>query len=125
MTERIEQVREQTDDGVSSKTSRVVETDTLESAPSTIGRIVWFIASVLIVLLLFRFVFILLGANAGNGFVDFIYTLSYPLAAPFFGIFSYSTEYGVSRFEFASLVAIAVYSLIAAGIVKLVTIRET
>jgi hypothetical protein len=75
-------------------------------------------------LLAFRFVLVLLGANPGSGFVDFIYTVSRPFAAPFFGIFGYQLDYGHSRVELSTLVAIAVYALVAYGIARLLTIRQ-
>lgn len=88
-------------------------------------RIIWFIAGTIITLLLFRFVLILLGANQGNGFVDFIYGISYPFARPFFGIFGYNLEYGVSRVEISTLVAIAVYAVLAWGLSKLVNLGRS
>ncbi len=88
------------------------------------ARLVWFVTGVILTLLALRFVLILLGANPNNGFADLVYTLSYPFAAPFFGLFGYSLEYGVSRVEISTLVAMAVYTLIAYGIAKLVTITQ-
>lgn len=108
---------------------RVVTTQT---APGTVveprsyaaARVIWFIAGVIITLLALRFLFLLLGANRGSGFVDFIYTMSYPFAAPFYGMFNYQSMYGVGRFEISTLVAIAVYALAAAGLARLITIRH-
>ena len=87
-------------------------------------RVVWFIAGVIIVLLAMRIALLLLAANQGNPFVDFVYNLSYPFAWPFFGIFGYTPSYGSSVFEVSSLVAIAVYALIAWGIGKLLTLNR-
>jgi hypothetical protein len=87
-----------------------------------VARVVWFLCGVLEVLLAFRFVLALLGANPANGFANFIYDVSRPFVEPFFSLFSYRTQYGVSRFEIYTLVAMAVYALIALGIVKLLTI---
>lgn len=84
-----------------------------------VTRVVWYIAGILLVLLAFRFALTLLGANEENGFASFIYTTTYPFVAPFFGLFSYEIEYGVSRFEIFTLVAMVVYSLVAYGIVQL------
>lgn len=95
-----------------------------EGASFTLARAVWLVAGILMLLLAFRFVFILLGANPANGFVNFIYTISYPFAAPFFGIFSYNIHYGVSRVEFASLVGIAVYAVIGYILARLFTLRH-
>jgi uncharacterized protein YggT (Ycf19 family) len=89
---------------------------------ATAVRVVWFLAGVLLVLLAFRFVFALIGANPSNGFANFIYSVSHPFVAPFFSLFSYRLQYGVSRFEIYTLVAMAVYALIAFGIGKLLVI---
>lgn len=89
------------------------------------ARAVWFVALVLVALLAVRFIFILFGANPSNGFVNFIYNVSYPFARPFFGIFGYSAHYGLKRVESASLVGIAVYLIAAYLIVRLLTIPRT
>jgi hypothetical protein len=131
MAEHIQQVRTITNDGTVTETTRGMSTDdTTVAAPTTqptsyiVARIIWFVAGIIITLLALRFVFMLLGANRGNGIVDLIYTLSYPLAAPFFGIFNYTSRYGISQFEVSTLVAIALYALIAWGLARLVTIRH-
>jgi hypothetical protein len=127
MAEHIEHIRK-IDDGNVARTTRVVEDNDpqLERAheQNVVARVVWYVAGVLLVLLAFRFVFALLGANPANGFVNFIYTVSHPFVAPFFGIFSYNLRYGVSRFETFTLVAMAVYALIAYGIARLLTINR-
>ena len=88
-------------------------------------RVVWFIVGVIIVLLGFRFLFSLLGANTSNGIADFIYTTSRPFVAPFFSLFRYDNyAYGVSRFEVYTLVAIVFYTVIAWGIARLITINR-
>jgi cation transport ATPase len=137
MSEHVRQVREVSSDGVATKTTRVVDNDPVaatstqattqssEVESTTLAtRIVWYIAGVLLVLLAFRFVFALLGANTANGFANFVYTVSYPFVAPFFGILGYTRRYGVSRVELSTLVAMAVYALIAYGITKLITIKQ-
>ena len=85
-------------------------------------RIVWYLAGVLLVLLAFRFVLALLGANPYNGFANFIYTVSHPFVAPFFSLFGYNLRYGVSRFETFTLVAMAVYAVVTYGIVYLINL---
>lgn len=96
-----------------------------EHPQNVVARIVWFVAGVIIALLAFRFVLALLGANPSNGFANFIYDASHPFVAPFFGLFSYNNiNYGVSRFEIYTLVAIAVYAVIAWGIVALINISR-
>jgi YGGT family len=88
-------------------------------------RIVWFVAGILLILLGFRFLLSLLGANTTNGFANFIYSASHPFVSPFFSLFSYKNDsYGVSRFEIYTLVAILFYAVIAWGIAKLVTLNR-
>jgi cation transport ATPase len=126
MADKIEQTRQVNSDGTASvQTTEVVDnTNQKVDNTSLLARIIWFIGSVLAVLLAFRFVFILLGANSSNGFADFIYTISHPFAAPFFGIFGYTQVYGEAKFEVSTLLAIAVFLLVAYGLAKLVTIRR-
>ncbi len=88
------------------------------------SRVVWYIVGFIIVLLLLRIVLLLLGANQGTGFVDFIYAVSGVFAAPFAGIFP-APEYGKFFFDTASVVAIVVYALVAWGISKLFTLNKT
>ncbi len=85
-------------------------------------RIVYFVGGILLTLLGLRFLLSLLGADRGNGFADFIYTVSHPFVAPFFGLFNYNEQYGQSRFEFETLIAIMVYAIVMVIIARLVTI---
>lgn len=84
---------------------------------------VWYILSVLEVILAFRFVLRLLGANAGAGFTNFIYSLSYPFVAPFMSVFG-TTRVAGSAFEWTTLLAMVVYWLVAVGIVRLLTMSR-
>jgi uncharacterized protein YggT (Ycf19 family) len=89
------------------------------------SRIVWLIAGVILVLLGFRFILTLLGANTANAIANFVYNTSHPFVAPFFGLFKYNNvTYGVSRFEIYTLVAMLFYIVLAWGIVKLVTLNR-
>ena len=91
----------------------------------TAGYLVYFVFGLLEILLAFRFVFKLLGANPSTGFVDFIYSLSAVFVAPFAGIFNTSLAQGdvtTSIFEPATLVALIVYALLAWGIVALIRV---
>lgn len=88
-------------------------------------RVVYYIAGIIVALLLIRVILQLLGANQGNGFVDFIYGVSGFFAAPFYGIFSYQPTYGRSVLEVSSLVAIVVYVLVAWGIARLFTLGSS
>lgn len=123
MAEHVEKVSKVTVPGNTEQVTEVREVS--EAAPSgaTLAeRIVWYVAGVLLVLLAFRFVLALLGANPNNGFANFIYEASHPFVAPFFSLFGYNLQYGVSRFETFTLVAMAVYAVIAYGLAKLVTL---
>ena len=75
----------------------------------------WVLAALAIVetLLGFRLGFLLAGANPANGFVDFIYDVSGPLADPFGGIASNREIEGGGLFESASLIAMIVYAVAA------------
>lgn len=86
-------------------------------------RVIWFIAGLFSVIIALRFIFLLLGANQGVWFTDLVYGLSTPLVSPFLGIFGAPT-YGVAVFEASSLLAIVIYSLIAWGLAKLVTLTH-
>ena len=88
------------------------------------ARVIWFIAGVILTLLAFRFLLSLLGANESNAFADFIYTASRPFVEPFFGLFNYDFEAGKATFEASTLVAMAVYAVIALGLARLVTITR-
>ena len=127
MAERIKQVRTVSEGGITTETTRAATDDTAAStqpASSVAAGVIWYIAGVIMTLLALRFILALLGANSGNGFANFIYSISYPFAAPFFGLFSYETSYGISRFELSTLVAILVYALVAWGLARPVTIRR-
>lgn len=81
---------------------------------NVLSRIIWLAAGIILLLLAFRFILSLLGANTTNSFAQFIYNVSHPFAAPFFGLFHYNNiQYGVSRFEVYTLVAMLVYAAIA------------
>lgn len=93
----------------------------------TVINAIWLVLGIIEVLLAFRFVLKLLGANPGSGFVDFVYIVSGLFVGPFLGIFSTPTAQGdsaVSILEPATLVAAAVYALIVWGIVKMVTLNR-
>jgi hypothetical protein len=87
-------------------------------------QVVWYILGILEVLLSFRFVLKLLAANPQAGFSRFIYTLSYPFAAPFLNVFNASKIEDVV-FEWTTLLAMFVYWLIAWGIVKVFFMSKT
>lgn len=84
------------------------------------ARIVSYILGVIEVILAFRFVLALLGANRSNDFAQFVFNLSYPFVQPFFGLFGYTPSYGNSHVELYTLVAMAVYAIVAWGIISLI-----
>ncbi len=127
MSQRVEKVTRVVDPVTTTSTSQqeVREVSEASTSGSTLAaRIIWYIAGVLLILLAFRFVLTLLGANQNNGFANFIYSASHPFVAPFFGLFGYNLQYGVSRFETFTLVAMAVYAIVAWGLAKLTTLND-
>lgn len=102
-----------------------VTTATKVDAGVVAKRIIYYVAGVIMTLLALRIVLLLLAANKGSGFVDFIYALSGFFATPFYGIFNYQPSYGQSTFEISSVVAIVVYGLVAMGIAKLFTLTKS
>ena len=115
MEERIEKV---------TRTVEPMPENETVSGPTLLARIVWYVAGVLLALLAFRFVLAALGANPNNAFADFIYDVSHPFVAPFFSLFGYNLQYGVSRIEVYTVVAMAVYALVAYGLAELATLRR-
>jgi hypothetical protein len=93
----------------------------------TAKRVVYYILGLLEVLLAFRLVFKLLGANPGSGFVSFIYTVSKVFLLPFTAIFRSAATEGIETkaiLEPSTIIAMVVYALIAWGIVKLIIIMR-
>ena len=86
------------------------------------ARIINLVGTAVIGLLALRFLLSLFGANQGNVIADFIYTVSYPFVAPFFGLFNYTPEFGVVRFEFETLIAILAYAMLMTLLIRAVTI---
>lgn len=87
------------------------ETEVVVQRPSRVEQVVYLVVSLIEVLLVFRLVLRLFGASTSAGFVEFIYTVSAPLVAPFFGIFQADFSYGQGKFELATVVAMVVYLL--------------
>lgn len=109
---------------VREKTRRI---ETKTDSKTTVGNIIWYIYGLFAMILGIRLILKLFGANSSNGFVDFVYSVSGVLSAPFDSIFGVTkTEAGNTQsvFEPSILVAIAVYALIAWGVAKLLTVNE-
>ena len=96
-----------------------VHTEVRRPLEAVLSRVVMFVFGVIEVFIAIRFVLTLLGANAEAGFVKFIYAVSDVFMAPFNAIFNTQTVEGAT-FEWSALVAIAVYALIAWGLVALI-----
>jgi hypothetical protein len=89
-----------------------------------IERAIYLIGGILLSLLALRVIFALLGANPDNGIADFVYSITYPFVAPFFGLFGYDVQYGVSRLEIETIVAMLVYGLIIWGLAQIAAIGD-
>ncbi len=87
-------------------------------------QVVYYILGIIEVLLAFRFVFKLLGANPAAGFTSFIYGITYIFATPFLNVFRIMRVEG-SIFEWTTLLAMFVYWIIAIGIIKLFLMGKT
>lgn len=91
----------------------------------TLQHVVYYIAGAIEVLLLFRLAFKMTGANPASGFVAFIYAFSDFFMFPFRAIFGNATAPGAETtavFEPATLIALAVFAVLAWGIAKLIGI---
>src|SRR3989339_1667830 len=87
-------------------------------------QIVWYLLSLLEVLLAFRFVLKLLGANPEAGFTSFVYGATYIFTAPFLTVFR-MTKVAGSVFEWTTLLAMLVYWVVALGIIRIFLIGKT
>ncbi len=88
---------------------------------------VWYVLGFIEILIGFRFVLKIFGANPANGFVEFIYNATGLLTVPFdtiFGVTRATAGETHSVFEPSILVAAVIYALIAWGIIKLITINQ-
>lgn len=108
--------------------TRTIDTRVAADSRSTASNIVRYITGLILVLMAFRFVLKLLGANPDSGFVSFIYGITGILTAPFDRIFSVaSSETGDvvrSVFEPSILVAAIVYALVGWAIVKMLNLSR-
>lgn len=85
-----------------------------------------YVLGVVEVLLAFRFIFKLLGANPRSGFVGFLYSITGILTAPFSGIFNSFVTDGLaarSVFEPATVIGMIVYAVAAWGLISLIRIK--
>lgn len=89
---------------------------------NVLANVVYTLGGIVMGLLSIRFLLSLLGANRANEFASFIYNVSHPFVSPFFGLFNYQEQFGVSRFEFETLIAIAFWGFVTWMIARLLTI---
>ncbi|HRN85698.1 MAG TPA: YggT family protein [Candidatus Dojkabacteria bacterium] len=82
-----------------------------EFALAKFNQVIWYITHLIVILIVLRVLFYLLGANP-QGIVSFIYSLTNLFVAPFRGIFPSPSESG-SFFDTAGVVAIGFYYLLA------------
>lgn len=96
-----------------------VHTEVRAPIEAVLSRLVMFVFGAIEVLIGVRFVLKLFGANNEAGFVQMVYGVSSVFMSPFAKIFATQRVSGAT-FEWSALVAIAVYALIAWGLVALV-----
>lgn len=96
------------------------------SGLSSARRVVALLFGILIVVIAARFLLLALGANAGNGLVDFIYSVSEPFVDVFRGVFSFDhmSPIGQSVIDVAALVAIVGYGLLATLIIAVLRLGD-
>lgn len=82
-------------------------------------QLIWLLLGVIETIIALRFIFKLIGVNAVNNFASFIYGLSNFFVAPFLSLTG-APAAGTMVFEFSSLLAMAIYLLIAWGIERIV-----
>lgn len=93
----------------------------------TYEYLVYYFFGAIETLLVFRLILKIAGASLNSWFVSIIYTLSKIFTMPFEGMFRKLTAQGIettSVFEPSTAVAIAIYGVIAIGIVKLIRISS-
>jgi hypothetical protein len=90
-------------------------------------KLVYYIFGALEILLAFRLVFKVLGANPGSNFVSLIYTVSGVFLAPFRDVFRIAVSEGIetkSVLEPTTIISMIVYAIIAYAIVRLIEINK-
>jgi len=112
-------------------TNADVDVTNVDSNPATqsqtVEYLIYFFFGLIEILLTFRLVLKMAGASLASGFVRAIYGVTGILILPFDGIFRRFATQGLettSILEPSSLVALAVYAVIAWGIVRLVRISS-
>ena len=116
-------------DQVVSHTEAVSDIHPAEEKAANVGwlnSVVWFIAGLIIALLAIRFVLAMTGANPDADFAALIYSVTAPFRAPFAGLFgapiTFEGAAATARIEFETLVAMAVYALLAWAVTKVLAL---
>lgn len=127
--EEITTIESQSPQQVVRKTTKQVEPQAKGQAPQKVyetkktivrfNQVIWYILGLIEVLLIFRIILKMVGANASSGFTSFIYSITSPLALPFSGILGVSIS-GASLVEWSTVVAATVYLVVAWGLVYLI-----
>jgi len=89
------------------------------------SRIIYFVMGFLEVLLALRFLFRVIGAEASNGLVNFIYNFTGAFVAPFNGIFNDQSLQRGNVVEISTLLAMALYAILTYGIIQLLYLLLT
>ncbi|MEX0748921.1 MAG: YggT family protein [Candidatus Saccharimonadales bacterium] len=101
--------------------------EVVETVPreDRVTQVVYFLISLVQVVLLFRLILRLFGASPAAGFVEFIYDVTAPLVAPFFGIFRSDFDFAQGVLEIETLVAMLVYAVVGYLLLALIDIIRT
>ncbi|GAB5491115.1 MAG: hypothetical protein Phog2KO_13300 [Phototrophicaceae bacterium] len=124
MAERREDVKVIREDGYEQR-QRVVEhsPSAKNTVMSRVNQFIWLLTAILEFVIGFRVILKLVGANAGNGFADFIYGVSSVFVTPFATLLQNPVlGDGTSVLEITSLIAMVVYFIVALVITTLIRI---
>jgi uncharacterized protein YggT (Ycf19 family) len=88
-------------------------------------RVVVLLFAILQVLIVLRIILLALGASAANAIVDFIYTVTEPFVAPFYGMFNFDQiSPNGPVFDVAALVALIGYFLLELLILAILSLGD-
>jgi uncharacterized protein YggT (Ycf19 family) len=116
--------QDQVGDQIETVRTTAVEDPTARRSLNKGIQVVWFLAGIVEVLLAIRFVLQLLGASPASSFVDFLYRITEPLVAPFYGVFQTTLHYGTARLDLETVLAMFIYAIIAWGIASLIRLAK-
>ncbi len=117
-TRRIRQVDQQVEVEELQESPYVYEHARRVNIYARASAVVWTLTGFVEIVVALRIIFKLIGANAGNGFVRFVYDLSGVFVNPFQGIVR-DVSSGSSVLEINSLIAMLIFVIIAWGVLKL------